>query len=140
MHRSHGNDRHGPNAGDLRSNGTSCRRFARLFNEAHQKEDHTGPDHGAQNLTQHAAKNENANAWQKPTADNGTNNANDDVTDKTETTALHDLTGEPASNCANDEPDKQRFDSHLLFSIETTRHKTVAHPSTAIQAQGRAES
>jgi hypothetical protein len=96
------------------------------FEQSEDKEDQAGPDHGVQDLTEHPAEYEYAYARQKPAADNGTDNTNDDITDKSEATTLHDLTGKPASNRTNHKPNNQRFDSHLLFSIETTRHSMLA--------------
>ena len=64
--------------------------------QTNEKDDQAGPDHGIQDLTEHATEHEDANARQKPATDNGTDDTDNDVTHETEATTLHDLTGQPS--------------------------------------------
>ena len=52
---------------------------------------------------------EDANARQKPAANDRPDDTDNDVTDKTEAATPHDLTGQPTSDRANHQPNNQRF-------------------------------
>jgi hypothetical protein len=57
---------------------------------------------------------------QQPVADKGANQANDQITDKSETAAFHHSAGEPAGDNANKDDDQDAFvgQAHDVFPRE----------------------
>jgi hypothetical protein len=55
-----------------------------------------------------------AKPGQEPTGNEGANDAKDKITDKAQTAAIDDLTGDPAGNDADDQKYKETFIRHHL--------------------------
>jgi hypothetical protein len=68
-----------------------------------------------------------AELGQEPTANEGAHDSDEEVADKSEPRALHDLTGEPASNEADRQHDQQIFTRHVhlyILRIHQTARRT----------------
>ena len=50
---------------------------------------------------------------QQPVPNEGTDNTDDEVTNKSKTSPVHDLTGQPAGNQANEQNHKKTFTRHV---------------------------
>jgi hypothetical protein len=84
---------------------------ARLMTRISSKQDHRakrGRDDGAQD----AAAQRDTGRGQKPSGDEGADDADDDIAQKAKAIALDDLTGEPARDCADDKCDEKCFNGH----------------------------
>src|SRR6516162_5294364 len=71
-----------------------------------QQQDHC-TNYRINDRTDDAADIENANHRQQPTGNQTADNADDDIPDEPETITLHDKTGEPTGDCANNKPNNQ---------------------------------
>jgi len=85
---------------------------ASALDEARDKQQDHRADQGVDHLGDVAAADENAKARQKPAGDDCADDADHDIADQSEPPALHDLTGEPAGDGTDDEPDNDDFRRH----------------------------
>jgi hypothetical protein len=82
-------------------------------NEAHDKQEQNGADGGVDDCTDQSGSKMDPELRQQPASEKGTQDSNDEVTDESEASPLHDLAGEPAGNEANKQDDQQAFARHV---------------------------
>jgi hypothetical protein len=77
--------------------------------EAQNNQKEQGPDSGCDDRSSNTRAKADAQSGQQPTSYQGTNNANTNVRDKTESEASHDEAGKPSSNKPDQQNDKDTF-------------------------------
>ncbi|MBP9913509.1 MAG: hypothetical protein KBF26_08895 [Opitutaceae bacterium] len=85
-----------------------------IFDEAQQVNENQGPDDGENKLT-HKEVGADPDETKKKTAEEGTDDADNDVADETEALALEEQTGDPASEPADDEKNQKLFQVHVDY-------------------------
>ena len=78
------------------------------------------------------------NARQQPTADKGTHNPDQDVTNDPEARPSYDLTSQPARNKANEQYYQQAFTRHLHCVTSAFRSRVRSQAGSALAAGGEA--
>src|SRR6476646_7479544 len=87
---------------------------ASALDQTYDNQEDNRTDHGVDDLGDEAAADVKADARQQPPGDHRADNADHDVADQPESATLDDLTGEPAGNSTNDEPNDDDFRRHGL--------------------------
>src|ERR1043165_7242261 len=81
-----------------------------LLEEPDDDQENDRPDDGIDDCRDDAADQDEADQRQYPAGNHRTNDADHDIANQSETVALDEQAREPASDCADDQPNDERFD------------------------------
>src|ERR1700682_1495423 len=94
--------------------------------QSHDHEQDHGADGGGDDCGNNPDSEMNTEAREQQARDEGADDSNDNVAHQTIACALHDLTGEPAGNRANQQNDEQTFTRHVhdcFLPVEANRSR-----------------
>ena len=85
---------------------------AATTNESDDEEEQHCPDSGVYDRCDKAQAEVNAELWQQPSADERSNDSDDEIADESKSGALHEMTCQPSGNEADQKYDEETFTRH----------------------------